>query len=237
MSISLTNRIAVIIGATGQLGPAVAHAFADAGARLVLVGTPQTALDTLRIKLGYRESRVITLAADPLSETDINAAAERVREKFERADILLHLVGHFRGGTLAETSDALWDEMLNVNLRSAIFSLRAFLPLLTANEWGRIVTISSGTTQSPPPNAAAYVSAKAALEAMTLSVAQEAKDKGVTANVVLVRALDTNATREKSAPKKSGVVRPEDVAATLLFLCSEEGGAITGARIPVFGGS
>ena len=233
----LTNRVAVIIGATGQLGPAVARAFAHAGARLVLVGTQQSALDALQTNLGYRESRVMTAVADPLHQTDMNELANTVRAKYQRADVLLHLVGSFRGGALRDSNDELWDEMFEVNLRSAVYAVRAFIPLLTANEWGRILTISSGTTQSPPPNAAAYVAAKAALEALTLAVAQEVKDKGVTANVVLIRALDASAEREKASGKKIRVVSPEDVAATLLFLCSDEGGAITGARIPVFGGN
>jgi NAD(P)-dependent dehydrogenase (short-subunit alcohol dehydrogenase family) len=127
--------------------------------------------------------------------------------------------------------------VLNLNLRTAVNTIRAFLPYLGQNGWGRIVTISSGITQAPPPNVAAYVTAKAAVETMTLALAQEVKDRNITANVVLIRALDTPAERAKQPDKKTGWVTPEDVAATLLFLCSEEAGAITGARIPVFGGN
>ncbi len=232
---ALTNKVAVLIGASGQLGPAVAAAFAHAGVKLVLVGTRQDKLDSLHQALGFRETRVFVRVADASRATAMQELAEMVKTKFGRADILLHTAGTFRGAPFEETSAEVWQEMLDMNLLSAVNSMRAFLPLLTANGWGRILTVSSGLTQSPPPNISAYVTAKAALETMTLAVAKEVQDKGVTANVVLVRSLDTPSERAKQPNKTSGWVKPADVAATLLFLCSEEGGAITGARIPVFG--
>lgn len=231
----LTNRVAVIIGASGALGPAVARAFAHAGARLVLVATQPDELDKLFKDLGFRESRVITQLADALDDAAMQTLAQTVKTRFGRADILLHLTGAYIGGALGDTTDEQWEHMLDVNLRTAIHSTRAFLPLLLENNWGRIVTISSGITQSPPPNALAYVTAKAALETMTVALAQQVKEKSITANTVLIRALDTPAERAKQPDKKTGWVKPEDVAATLLFLCSDEAGAITGARIPVFG--
>ena len=234
---ALTDKVAVIIGATGQLGHAIAKAFAHEGAKLVLVSGHQEGLDALQKELGFRGTRVMTRVADALDENGMQELADTVLGRFGHADILLHIAGGFRGGSLKDTPPEVWDQMLNVNLRTAVHSIRAFLPLLTMNQWGRIVTVSSGITQTPPANAVAYVSAKAALETMTIAVAQEVKDKGVTANVVLIRALDTPAERAKQPDKVSGWVRTEDVAATLLFLCSDEGGAITGARIPVFGGN
>ncbi|HZQ08200.1 MAG TPA: SDR family NAD(P)-dependent oxidoreductase [Anaerolineae bacterium] len=233
----LTDKVAIVIGATGQLGPAVAKAFAHSGARLVLVSTNHERLALLFNELGFRESRVMTHVANAMDEAAMQDLADAVTVRFGRADILLHLAGGYRGGSLRDTQGDIWEYLLNLNLRTAVNSMRAFLPLLTANNWGRIITISSGITQAPPSNVAAYVTAKAALEAMTVAVAQEVKDKNITANVVLIRSLDTPAERARQPERKTGWVRPEDVAATLLFLCSDEGGAITGARIPVFGGS
>lgn len=231
----LTDKVAILIGATGHLGPAVARAFAHAGVRLVLVSHQADDLSTLFHELGFRESRVYTHTADALDDASVQELVDAVKQRFGRADILLHVTGGYRGGALVETTDEVWDAMLNINLRTAVTSIRAFLPMLTEHGWGRILTISSGVTQAPPANSVAYVTAKAALETMTLAVAQEVKDKGVTANVVLIRALDTPSERAKQPTRKTGWVRPEDVAATLLFLCSDEGGAITGARVPVFG--
>jgi NAD(P)-dependent dehydrogenase (short-subunit alcohol dehydrogenase family) len=234
---ALTDQVAVLVGATGQLGPAVAKAFLHAGVKLVLVGTREQELNSLFKELGFRESRVIHQVADAMDPASMHTLAEAVKERFGSADILLNIAGGYRGGSLLETPNELWDLMLNMNLRTAVNSIRAFLPLMIANDGGRILTVSSGITQAPPANVAAYVTAKAALEAMTLAVAQEVKDKKITANVVLIRALDTPAERAKQPDKKTGWVKPEDVAATLLFLCSAEGIAITGARIPVYGSS
>ena len=156
----------------------------------------------------------MTCVANALDESGMEQLAETVLGKFGRADILLHIAGGYRGGTLKDTTSEVWDQMLDTNLRTAVHSMRAFLPMLSTNGWGRIVTISSGITQTPPGNAVAYVTAKAALETMTIAVAQEVKDKGVTANVVLIPAvLDTPAERAKQPDKVTGVVRPEDVAA------------------------
>jgi len=231
----LTDKVAILIGATGHLGPAVARAFAHAGVRLVLVSHQSDDLAALFRELGFRESRVYTHTADALDESAVEELVNTVKQRFGRADILLHVTGGYRGGGLLETTDETWDAMLNINLRTAVTTIRAFLPLLSATGWGRIVTISSGITQSPPASSIAYVTAKAALETMTVAVAQEVKDKGVTANVVLIRALDTPTERAKQPDKRTGWVRAEDVAATLLFLCTDEGGAINGARVPVFG--
>lgn len=231
----LTNKVAVIIGATGQLGPATAKAFAHAGARVVLVGSKVDELEALQKELGFRDSRVMIHPMQEMNETTMQELAAAAETRFQRVDVLLHLAGSFRGGALVDTTDETWDAMLHINLRTAVDAIRAFLPALAANGWGRILTISSGITQAPTANVAAYVTAKAALETLTLAVAQEVKDKGITANVVLIRALDTPAERQKQPDKKTGWVKPEDVAATLLFLCSEEAGAINGVRVPVYG--
>src|SRR5581483_11071016 len=187
----LTDKVAIVIGATGQLGPAVAKAFAHSGARLVLVSNNHERLALLFNELGFRESRVMTHVANAMDEAAMQDLADAVTVRFGRADILLHLAGGYRGGSLRDTQGDVWEYLLNLNLRTAVNSMRAFLPLLMANNWGRIITISSGITQSPPPNVAAYVTAKAALETMTIAVAQEVKDKNITANVVLIRSLDT----------------------------------------------
>lgn len=234
---SNNNKVAVLVGATGQLGPAIAQELSRRGVTLVLVGPQREGLDALRRGLTERGTPAMIHVAEAMDAEEMQGLADAVSARFHRADILLHLAGGFRSGTLLETPPEIWDSVFDLNLHSAINSIRAFLPLLTANQWGRIITVSSGITLAPAPNAVAYVTAKAALETMTLAVAQEFKDRGVTANVVLIRALDTPAERAKQPDKKTGWVTPEQVAATVSFLCSDAAGAITGARIPVLGGT
>ncbi len=230
----LTDKIAVITGATGQLGPAVARVFASHGARLALSATSPEELGTLVLELGFPESRVFTSPRDLMDEASAVALADAVIERFGRADILLHLVGGYQNSPLLDLPTEAWEYMINLNLRTGMNLLRAFLPYITANGWGRIVTLSSPLAERPSAQSAAYSAAKAALEALTLATAQEVKDKGATANVVVIKTLDTPEERAKVG-KPPGSVTPEDVAHLLLYLCSDEAASINGARLPLYG--
>jgi NAD(P)-dependent dehydrogenase (short-subunit alcohol dehydrogenase family) len=157
--------------------------------------------------------------------------------RFGRVDVLLHLAGGFRpGAPIGESSLSDLQQMLEVNLLSTFGALRAFVPRLTANGWGRIVAVSSTQAQQPAARVSAYAASKAAMEALMLSVTQEVKAQGVTANVVVVRTIDTPAARE-AAPRAStaGWTTPEEIAAAMLYLCSDEAGVVNGARIPLYG--
>lgn len=232
----LTNKVAIITGATGSLGRPVAQAFANAGARLALVGTSEDELAGLANELQFPERRVFTTSRDLMGEASAISLADAVIEHYGRADILVHLVGGYQGGALSGLDLETWEYMINLNLRAAMNLLRVFLPYLTANGWGRIVTLSSILADRPTVQSAAYSAAKAGLEALTLAAAQEVKDKGATANVVVIRTLDTPDERARIGEGKTvGWVKPEEVAALLLFLCSDEAGAINGARIPMYG--
>lgn len=233
---ALTNKVAVITGATGPLGPPVARAFADAGAKLVLVATSQDELIAVAGELGFPETRVFTAARDLMDEASATSLADAVIEHYGRADILIHLVGGYQIGALAGLELETWEYMINLNLRAAMNLMRVFLPYLTANGWGRIVTLSSVLAERPAIGSAAYSAAKAGLEALTLAAAQEVKEKGATANVLVIKTLDTPDERAKAGgAKTTGWVKPEEVAAVLLFLCSDEAGAINGVRVPVYG--
>ena len=232
----LTDKIAVITGATGQLGPVIARAFASNGAKLALSATSQDDLTELTTKLGFPDSRVFTDARDLMDDASAQALADAVIARYGRADILIHLVGGYQSSGMIELEIETWEYMLNLNLRTAMNALRAFLPYLTANGWGRIITLSSTVAERPTAHSAAYSAAKAGLEALTLAVAQEVKDKGTTANVVVVKSLETTEERARAAnPRPSSAVTPEEVASLLIFLCSDEAGAINGALLPVYG--
>jgi NAD(P)-dependent dehydrogenase (short-subunit alcohol dehydrogenase family) len=232
----LTNKVAIITGATGPLGPVVSRAFANAGAKLALVATSADELAALASELGFPESRVFWTARDLFDEASATALADSVIEHYGRADILVHLVGGYQSGALAGLELETWEYMINLNLRAAMNLLRVFLPYVTANGWGRIVTLSSVLAERPSVQSAAYSAAKAGSEALTLAAAQEVRDKGATANVIVIKTLDTPDERARSGDAKTaGWVKPEEVAALLLFLCSDEAGAINGARIPMYG--
>ncbi len=231
----LTDKIVVITGATGQLGPAVARVFASNGAKLALCATSQDELTTLDHELGFPDSRIFTEARDVMDEASAAALADAVIAHYGRTDILIHLVGGYQNSPLLDMETETWEYMINLNLRTGMNVIRAFLPYLTVNGWGRIVTFSSVVAERPTANSAAYSAAKAGLEALTLAVAQEVKEKGVTANVVVIKTLDVPEERARAGAKATGWVTPDEIAQLLLYLCSDEAGASNGARLPMYG--
>lgn len=223
----MAERVVVITGATGKLGPAVAERFAADGNRLALLARDEENCIGVAMSLpgGIRRHRGIPVdLSDLVSAT---AAADTVREKLGPPQVLLHLVGTYLGGTPFEDSPLEdFHTLLDTNLWSTINALRAFLPDIKAAEQGRIVTMSTPLAGSPVTNVAAYAATKAAVESLTLSVAKDLAGTGATANVLLVRTIGS---------EKPTHTRPEEITAAMAWLCSPEAGAVSGQRIPLVG--
>jgi NAD(P)-dependent dehydrogenase (short-subunit alcohol dehydrogenase family) len=235
--VSVVDRVVVIAGATGVLGPVVARHFAAHGARTALLARGRQELEAVASSLEGGRDRHLTLPVDLGSADDAGRAAEHVGERLGRAEVLLHLVGTYRGGAgLAQTPAPDWELLLEVNLRSAINAMAAFMPQLTDGDYGRIVGVSTPFAQQPSATNAAYAASKAALEALILSAAREGRDHGVTANILVVRSIRSEPPADADAGRPRTWTRPEELAATLLWLCSDDASQITGARIPLHGG-
>jgi NAD(P)-dependent dehydrogenase (short-subunit alcohol dehydrogenase family) len=230
------HRVAVITGATGNLGPVVANALALQGLRLGLISTNMQRLRTLAERLQMPDDRLVASALDLTKPEDVQAAAGRVLESFHRVDILLHLVGGWSGGkSVAEVAATDMSNMLNQHLWTTFHLAQAFLPHLVSNGWGRMIVVSSPLASNPPAKMAAYAAAKAAQEALVLAIARETAGTGVTANILQVRAIDAKHERESNPkPENAHWTTPEEITAAILYLCSDEAGVVTGARIPLF---
>ena len=182
---------------------------------------------------GSADARFHRIEANVLQESECRRAVE----KAGAIDVLVHLVGGFAGGKpVAETEDDVWDQMLNVNLRSAVHMFRAVLPQMIKAGRGRLIAVGSRAALEPMASFAAYSTAKAALVTLVKTVAQEVKDSGVTANVVLPSIIDTPANRS-AMPKAdySKWVTPESIAHWLVWLASHEASDVSGAAIPIYG--
>jgi len=220
-------RMSILItGASGGLGGAVVEAFHRTGA--TVYGA------TLAWKnQPHSNPKFIPLEADLLQA----AECDRVAKAASPVDALVHLVGGIAGGqSVAETSDATWNQMLDLNLRSAYSMFRAVLPEMIKSGRGRILTVGSRAVEQPFANYAAYTVSKAALVTLVKSVAVEVKDSGITANVVLPSVIDTPANRVAMAtgdPSKR--VTPESIAGLLVWLASDAARDINGASIPIYG--
>jgi len=233
----LENRIAVITGATGGLGRVVARSLAISGARLVLVSSNADKLDLLSNELNLAQERWLSVVAD-LSQVDAaQVVLDAARAKFGRVDILLHFVGGWMGGKpVPQVSAEELSSMLQQHLWTTFYLAQIFGPHMTANSWGRIVVVSSPSAAAPPANGLPYSVGKSAQEALLLTLAEELRGTGVTANILRVRTIDTNHERERQpSAKTASWTTPEEIAATILFLCSDEAGPVNGARIPLYG--
>jgi 3-oxoacyl-[acyl-carrier protein] reductase len=223
----MAERVVVITGATGKLGPAVAERFAADGARVALLARDEDSCIGVAMSLpgGIRRHRGIPVdLSDLVSAT---AAADTVREKLGQPQVLLHLVGTYLGGTPFEDGPIEdWHTLLDVNLWSTVNAIRAFLPDIRTADHGRIITMSTPLAGTPVSNVAAYAATKAAVESLTLSVAKDLAGTGSTANVLLVRTIGT---------EKATHTSPEEIAASMAWLCSPEASAVSGQRIPLVG--
>jgi len=234
---SIQNRVAIITGATGGLGRVAAQKFAEQGARLALVGTNAEKLTQVAQTLNLPDERILLHVTDVSNPAGASALAELTREKFGQVDILLHLVGGWSGGKpVVDLDDRDMKNMLQQHLWTTYYLAQAIIPLMRTNRWGRILAVSSPFASHPAANLAPYAIAKAAQEALMLTIAQEEKEYGLTANLVLVKTIDTEHAREtQPTPKNASWSTPEEIIATLLHLCSDEAVMINGARIPLFG--
>lgn len=234
---SLDNRVVVITGATGGLGRVVTRAFAERGARLALLGTQINRLTDLVDELKLPDDRVLTVAVDLSSADATKATAEAVLQKFGRVDILLHFVGGWAGGTfVTEVAATVVNDMLQQHLWTTFNAVQAFVPTLMTNGWGRLIVISSPSAATPPAKGLPYSVGKAAQETLLLTLAEELKDTGVTVNVLRVRTIDTKHERDQARTAKNAAwTTPEEIAATIVHLCSDEAGVINGARLPLYG--
>lgn len=232
----LSDKVAVITGASGALGRETVRVFLDDGAHVAACDVVEMSLDAMELSPGARH-RCLPVRYDVTVEQGAADLVAHALRQFGRIDILVNIVGGWKGGVpLHETPVGEWDAMLTLNLKSAFLCCRAALSHMLARKSGRIINISSRTAVVSAPKQAAYNAAKAGVIALTQTLAEEVKHSGVTVNCVLPSVLDTEANR-KAFPKADYEkwVKPADLARVLAFLASDAASQVTGAAIPVYG--
>ncbi|HYO84299.1 MAG TPA: SDR family oxidoreductase [Bryobacteraceae bacterium] len=215
-------RVVVVTGASGALGRAVVSAFASAGD--VVIGVARS---------------TDPYAADLTDATAASEVFDRILSDHGRIDVLAHSAGAFAGGSNVESADpSVWPKMLAINLTAAVNSFRAVLPAMRKAGKGKIVAVGSRSGAEPGAGAAAYNASKAALHALVRTTALECTGTGITCNAVLPGTMDTEANRGWGSPEQVATwVKPESVAATIVWLASDEAGETNGALLPVYGRS
>ena len=220
----MTDRVVVITGATGALGKLAAQTFASRGDSLVLLSRNQTELDSLARDLNLPSERLLTRAVDLLDAPSLRATAEAVEANFGVVHALIHLVGGWTGGkTIAETPAEDLTSMLNQHAWTTFHLFQAFVPQLIASGWGRVITVSLPLTVHPQPKMSAHAAGKAAQESLVLTLAEETRGTGVTANILHVNSIDAKGTGKGTSSK--------EIVAKMEYLFSEEASQVTGMRI------
>ncbi|MBN1482069.1 SDR family oxidoreductase [candidate division KSB1 bacterium] len=225
------NKIVVLTGATGALGSVITTLFLSKGASVAAV-----ARDVSKLTDAQRTAspgRLVTFAADVLLENEVAQLFDHIQDQLGGADILVHAVGGFSGGvSIQDTLSADWDRMMSLNLRSAFLCSKYALKQMQHKGGGKIVTISALAALEPKANRAAYLVAKAGLLALTRAIALEGKAINVQANSLAPAIILTQANkRDMPDMDHSAWVKPEDMAETILHLCSDKAQSITGTII------
>jgi NAD(P)-dependent dehydrogenase (short-subunit alcohol dehydrogenase family) len=226
----MKDKVVLVTGANGGLGSHVTQALLDAGATVVGVSR--------RIQQSDFDSPAFTALPAEISTTaGTKSMVDSVVARFGRLDVVVHTVGGFAGGqSIAETDDATFQRMFDLNLNSTFYLLRAVLPAMRKTRNGRIIAIGSRAAVEPGAGVGAYSASKAAMVSLIRTVALENKDVGITANVILPGTMDTAANR-KAIPNAdvSKWVQPANIASLITWLAGEAGKDVNGAVIPVYG--
>lgn len=243
---SLHNRVALITGGSRGIGRGIALRLAQEGARIAIAyRSNKSAAQQALLQLQSSGADCLAVETDVSQPSRAEQLVRTVAERFGRVDIVVNNIGDFRWGTLAESSLDDWGHIFSSNLMTVLYVSRAALPHMRRGRWGRIINLGAVGAERAFGQAkiSAYAAAKAAVVALSRSLALEEAKNGITVNVVNPSSIDQNPLTLEEARRmrdaRFPIGRPptvEDVAATVAFFASEEAEYVTGQVINVSGG-
>ncbi len=238
----LTGKCALVTGASGGIGEAIAIALHAQGAIVALSGTRREKLDGVAAKIG---SRAHVLPCDLHNRAEVAGLVPQAEAAMGQLDILINNAGITKDNLFMRMKDEEWDEVIAINLTSVFVLCRAALRNMMRRRTGRIVNIASISGVIGNPGQGNYAASKAGLVGMTKSLAREVASRGITANCIAPGFIETpmtHALNEKqteaiaSAIPSGSFGKPADIAAAAVFLASEEARYITGETLHINGG-
>ena len=239
---SLTGKTALITGASGGIGAAIAKALHDAGAAIAISGTRVEVLEKVKAEIG---ERVHILPCNLSKVEDVEKLIPAAEAALGGLDILINNAGITKDGLAMRMKDEDWQSVIDVNLTSNFRLSRAAMRSMMKKRWGRIINITSIVGVTGNPGQVNYVASKAGLIGMTKSLAQELASRNVTVNCVAPGFIATPMTDVLNEKQKEAILGripagrmggPADIAAAVLYLASDEASYVTGQTLHVNGG-
>ena len=239
---NLTGKTALITGASGGIGAAIAKALHAAGATIAISGTRQAVLEELKAQIG---DNVYVLPCNLSNAEDVEKLIPAAEAAMGGLDILVNNAGITKDGLAMRMKDEDWQSVIDVNLTSNFRLCRAAMRGMMKKRWGRIVNITSIVGVTGNPGQVNYVASKAGVIGLTKSLAQELATRNVTVNCVAPGFIATPMTDVLNDKQNEAILGripagrmggPEDIAAAVIYLASEEAGYVTGQTLHVNGG-
>jgi NAD(P)-dependent dehydrogenase (short-subunit alcohol dehydrogenase family) len=232
------DKVILVTGAGGNLGRAVAEAFAQEGAALALVDLKEGALHETEAGLGVQVD-ALSVPTNLIEAASVTEMTRRVLAHFKRIDVLANIAGGFTmGPSLHETEDKDWEFMMDLNARTVFNACRAVIPQMLEQGHGRIINVSARAAETGKARMAPYCASKAAVLTLTQSLAAEHKFNDINVNAILPGTIDTPQNRNAMPDADVGNwVPPAALADVVKFLASDAARCVTGAAVPVYGRS
>lgn len=231
-----SGKVVLVTGGSGGLGVDVGKTFLKSGASLVLTYYSDNSLPLLQKICGSAKD-IFLLRGDFKKEEDAKTLVSEVVKRFGRIDVLANVIGgYIAGKPVTEISEKEWDEMMELNLKTAFLLSKHVTAQMMKQSGGKIIHVAARPGLKGTGFDAAYVASKAGVMRLVESLSEEVKSRGINVNCILPSIIDTEENRiAMPGADYSKWVRPVDIAKVMLFLASEDARPITGAAIPVYG--
>ena len=247
----LKHKVCIITGGGSGIGQATCLLFADEGARLVIADKRAASAQTVASECASRGAQAIAVEANVASSDDVKRMVATTVQRFSRLDVLVNNAGYGIAGTVLETDEDAWDALMAVNVRGVFLCIKHAIPVMKASGGGTIVNTASVVGAVGIANRAAYCASKGAVAALTRAIAVDHVGDGIRCNAIAPGTIDTpyfdeilKKSADPAATRKALAARqllgrlgtPEEIAAGILFLASDESRFATGTILTLDGG-